>query len=68
MNPNPPAKPWIVRSMRRNPKSLYHPWFIELENHYYMPGANGFKCSWNVDLLDERYDLTGARVIPDSLT
>ncbi len=43
MNPNPPAKPWVVRTIKRNRASVYHPWFIELDNHYYMPGANGFK-------------------------
>jgi hypothetical protein len=63
MNPNPPTKPWIVKTMKRNPRSVFHPWFIEVENHYYMPGEEGFLCHWNVNPAnDARYDLSRACV------
>jgi hypothetical protein len=66
MNQTPPAKPWVVRTMRRSAASLYHPWAVEVDNHYYLPGAAGFKCFWHVDLTkDARYDLSRAKIIPE---
>lgn len=59
MNPNPPAKPWIVLTMKR----VGAEWHITLENHYYARTDPNFRASWGVDLKDERFDVSRARVI-----
>lgn len=59
MNQNPPSKPWVVLRMKPSGGRL-HPWFVTLENHYYLPGSEGFLCHWNVALDDDRYDLSRA--------
>ena len=57
MNPNPPAKPWVV--IRRTPaRNAYYPWHAEVENHYFNPGDPGFRCFWNTALEDPRFDLS----------
>jgi len=60
LNPTPPVKPWVVLRKRRNPASAYHPWFLELENHYFLPEDPRFRCTWNVNPVDERYDFSHA--------
>lgn len=57
MNPNPPAKLWVV--VKRTPcRSSYYPWHAEVENHYFMPDQPGFCCYWNTALEDDRFDLS----------
>lgn len=58
-NPAPPVKPWIVTHMRKAGTAAgYYPWHVHLENHYFLPHEPGFRCSWQVDLKDERFDLS----------
>ena len=62
LNPNPPAKPWLVVTMARaKDAAAFYPWHIEVENHYYTPDDPNFLCHWQTKLDDPRFDLSRAR-------